>query len=392
MILAHKIALDPTVRQRKAFAMAAGCARVSFNWGLDWWQGERLAGRKPTWMKAKLAFNQIKHQEFPWISLSPKDANQNAFEDLGDAFKRFFKKQNKFPKRKKRKNHAAFTVSNDKFRIEGSRIRLPKIGWVRMFEELRFQGKIMSATVSRTADRWFVAVQVEVNVAHVARTKQSVVGVDLGLKTAVVVSDGTVFDAPKPLKKNLRKLQTLQRQVSRKKKGSNRKRRAQMKVSRLHAQIARIRKDFLHKVTTDLVQRHTTICIEDLNVKGMMANHKLARAISDIGFYEFRRQLEYKTKLAGIELVFANRWFPSTQTCSCCGCIRENKLTLADRVFVCEDCGFQTDRDLNAAKNLATLGLRGSHARGQNVSPSALTAKATLVEPRTNLCSLVSTT
>lgn len=392
MILAHKIALDPTYKQRKAFAMAAGCARFAYNWGLSWWKTTYQAGGKPTALRAKKAFNQIKAKEFPWIYLSPKDANQDAFTNLGLAFTRFFKKQNKFPTFKTRKHGSSFGVSNDKFRIEDNYIRLPKIGWVRMFENLRFSGKIMSATVSRIADRWFVSVQVDIPIpTTLARTKQSIVGIDLGLTNAIVVSDGSVFNAPKPLKVHLRKLKMLQRSLARKKKGSNRRRKAQLKVARLYARIANIRNDFIHKVTTELVKKHSVICIEDLHVKGMLKNHKLARALSDVGFGEIRRQLAYKSKMIGVKLVLADRWFSSTQTCSRCGSVRKVKLGLGDRQFKCEDCRFECNRDLNAAKNLSTLGLRGSDAQGHFVSPLACIVKAGMDELRTNQCSLVNT-
>jgi putative transposase len=180
------------------------------------------------------------------------------------------------------------------------------------------------------------------------------VGVDLGIKSLATLSDGSVFNAPKPLKKYLKKLKRLQRTLSRREKDSHNQNKLKQQIAKVHAKIVQIRQNSLHQLTSYLTDHFGGIVIEDLNVKGMLANHKLARAIADLGFYEFRRQLEYKTQLKGNYLLIADRWFPSSKTCSLCGNIKK-KLKYSFRVYSCEACGHKIDRDLNAARNLKNL-------------------------------------
>jgi putative transposase len=232
-----------------------------------------------------------------------------------------------------------------------------------MTEALRFEGKIMSGTVSREADRWFLSIQVDVGDYQKPRVSDGIVGIDLGIKAALTLSDGQTFDAPKPLKVGLRKLRFLSRQHSRKKKGSQNRKKSQRRLARHHARVKAIRRDWTHKVTTKVCRENQTIALEDLSVKGMTANHCLARAINDIGFYEIRRQLEYKAPMYGSQVVIIDRWAPTSKTCSECGCIRD-AIALSERVFKCPTCGAELDRDLNAARNICTLGLRETYACG----------------------------
>ncbi len=224
-----------------------------------------------------------------------------------------------------------------------------------MREELRFNGKIMSAIVSWEADKWFISITVEADFKR-ERIADGQIGIDLGIKAAIATSDGQMSDAPKPLKRYLKKLKRLNRAHSRKTKGSVNRKKSQRTLARLHARIKNIRKDWTHKITTKLCRENQTICLEDLKVKNMMKNHKLARAISDIGFYEIRRQIEYKSKLYGNEVVVINQWLPTSKTCSNCGC-KKDVLALSERVFSCKECGFSLDRDLNAARNILAAGL-----------------------------------
>ena len=359
MILAHKIALDPTCKQMAALARAAGCARFAYNWGLNEWKTQYAAGAKPTAASIKKRFNEIKEVQFPWIYDSPKDANQQAFTDLGNAFNNFFKSVNgkrngrrvAFPKFHKKGRRDSFYVSNDKFSLSGKSVKLPVIGKVKTREELRLQGKILSARVSRTADKWFISVQVE-SEARVPNTpKHEIVGVDLGLKTALVTSTGREFFAPKPLFAALKTLKRASRILARRKKGSSNRRKAAMRVARIHARVANIRKDFVSKVTTKLCRENQAVVIEDLNVTGMLRNPRLARAISDVGFGMFGQQVRYKAEKFGCTLVVADRWFPSSKRCHMCGNVKE-KLDLSERTYVCEACGLVEDRDVNAAINL----------------------------------------
>lgn len=392
VILSHRIQLDPTFKQRRYFAMACGTARMVWNLALAEWNRQYEAGEKPNWAKLKREFNATKYERFPWMKQIHRDAHSQPFANLDNAFKWFFKKIAKHPQfKKKGSSKDSFFVANDKLRIDGQCVVLPKIGRVRLAESLRFVGKIMSATVSRTADRWFISIQVDVSEHRKQRSGNIIVGVDLGVKTAATLSTGEKVTSPKPLKFSLKKLARIQRKFSRQKKGSKNRGKTKLKISRLHAKIANIRKDFLHKLTTRLSRENQTIVIEDLNVQGMMANRKLSCAISDIGFYEFRRQLEYKSEIYETKIVIADRWYPSSKTCSKCGWI-DKKLKLFNRTFHCDSCGNKLDRDVNAAMNLRTLGLSGI-ACGSEGSDSSRKAsvKPCRVEAGTKSCPFVGT-
>ena len=356
----HKIALDPTPDQEALFRKAAGVARFTWNWALAEWNRLHKAGEKPTGLDLKKRFNAVKGELFPWVYESPRDANAQPFAHLDKAFTNFFrrlkdpscKKKGKPKFKKKGKCRDAFYVANDKFRVDGKTIRLPKIGTVRMREALRFEGRIVCATVSRTAQRWFVSVSVEVDLPVVRCESQArTIGVDLGVKRLATLSDGTTIDGPKPLRKMLKRLRRLNRSLSRKAKGSCNRGKARQRLERCHARVANIRSDCLHKLTTGLVSRHDCIVIEDLHVKGMARNRKLARAILDMGLGEFRRQLAYKSETSPCEVVVADRWFPSSRLCRMCD-VKNDGLTLKDRVFRCDACGHEEDRDLNASRNL----------------------------------------
>ena len=349
----HKIALQPTADQEQQFRRAAGVARFTWNWALAEWNRRYKAGEKPTAAKLKKHFNAIKGEQFPWVYESPRDANAQPFANLGKAFRRFFNKEAKRPRfKKKDKCRDAFYVANDKFHVGGKTLTLPRIGKVRMREALRFEGKILSATVSRTAQRWFVAISVETDVATVASENQAgVVGVDLGVRNLATLNDGTTVEGPKPLRSALKRLARLNRSLGRKTRGSRNWAKTKLRVARCHARMANVRQDALHKLTTHLVQTYGCVVIEDLNVKGMMRNRKLSRVISDMGFGEFRRQLDYKREASSTDLVIADRWYPSSKLCRVCNGLHET-LTLRDRIFACSFCGHVEDRDLNAARNL----------------------------------------
>ena len=391
MQLTHKIALCPTPAQVDYFKRACGTARRVWNWALNEWNKQYAAGGKPNAMALKKKFNGIKYTDpqwldengRPWLRDIHRDAHAQPFAHLAKAWARFFAdlkagKQAHEPSfKKKGRCRDSFYVANDKFRLDGKTIRLPKIGEVAMTEALRFEGRILGATVSRTADRWFVAVQVEVPDAQFyrRRTAHEVNGIDLGIKAAATISSGEVVEAPKPLKAALRRLKIRSRRLSRKlqaaKKAAGCERRARLPkgtrlpvsnnrrtsaatLAKLHARLANLRADFTHKLTTRLCREHQAFVIEDVNVKGMLANEKLARAISDVGFGMLRSQLEYKAKRYGTRLVIADRWYPSSRLCSICGWKNE-ALTLSDRTWVCAQCGERHDRDLNAARNLKRL-------------------------------------
>ena len=352
MQLTHKIALCPTPEQVDYFKRACGTARRVWNWALNEWNRQYAAGGRPNAMALKKQFNAIKYTDpqwldengRPWLRDIHRDAHAQPFRNLAKAWKRFFEGKEAHKPRFKKKGRCrdSFYVANDKFTLNGKTIRLPKIGEVAMTEELRFKGKILSATVSRTADRWFVAVQVEVSDAqfHRKRTAHDITGVDLGLKAAATLSNGEAIKAPKPLKAALRRLKIRSRRLSRKleaakemagfgrharlPKGtrlpvSHNRQKSAATLARLYARLANLRADFTHKLTTRLCRENQALVIEDVNVKGMLANERLARAISDVGFGMFRSQLEYKAKRYGTHLIIADRWYPSSRLCSVCG-------------------------------------------------------------------------
>jgi putative transposase len=358
MIFAHKIALDLTVEQEAYCRKAAGTARFTYNWALAHWKMQYRNGDKPTAAKLKVQWNALKHERYPWVDDVHKDANQQPFTNLNSAFQAFFRrieegaKDPGYPTLKKKGHHDSFYISNDKCAVDGKRFRIPKLGWVRMREALRFEGKLMSAVVSRTADRWYVSLAVRVATTPMPCENQAGrVGVDLGVKHLATLSTGPQIDGPKPLKAALRQLRRTNRDLARRTRGSAHWQKTKKKLARLHATVAAIRTDALHKLTTTLTRSFRQIVIEDLHVKGMVQNHTLARAISDMGLGMFRRMLTYKAAVYGAEIIVADRWFPSSKMCRICGGLNED-LTLKDRVFHCAACGHTADRDLHAALNL----------------------------------------
>lgn len=302
-----------------------------------------------------------------WLSESSKCAPQQALRDLRIAWDRCFKKIAKSPKFKKKGVKDRFYLEGS-IKVESNRIKLPVIGWVKTYEQLP-TGGIKSVRITRKADRWFIAFKIDVEV-HPTIKQREAIGVDLGIKSLAVCSDGTVFKNAKAYRKLKQKLAHLQRAVSRKAQGSNKRKKAVKVLARVHYRIYCIRNDTIHKLTSWLAKNHSVIVFEDLNVSGMLRNHRLANAIADAGLYECRRQLEYKTQLYGSKLIMADRWFPSSQSCSHCG--NQQKMPLSERTYHCQKCGTQIDRDLNAAINLESLAVSSTvNACGESHKPLA---------------------
>lgn len=362
MLIAHRIALDPNNAQATYLARASGTARFAYNWALAEWKRQYEAWKadnslpKPSQAALRRQLNAVKREQFPWMLEVTKNAPQMAIIQLGQAFQNFFAGRARYPQFRKKGVHDRFTLTNDQFDIDGSRIRIPNLGWVCMRETLRFAGKIMSATVSRVADRWFVSIAVDTpDRSHLPQAEnQGTVGVDLGVSALATLSTGETIPGPKPHKALLGRLRRLSRSLSRKVKGSANRRKAKAKLARLHASIAAVRSDALHKLTTDLTRRFHTIGIEDLNVLGMLRNRRLARSIADMGFFEFRRQLEYKAAMRGGQVMVADRFYASSKTCSACG-EKLDELPLSVREWVCPSCAVIHDRDVNAAINLKNM-------------------------------------
>ncbi len=363
MLIAHRIALNPNDVQATYLARAAGTARFAYNWALAEWKRQYEACKgdnnlpKPSQAALRRQLNAIKREQFPWMLDVTKNAPQMAIIHLGQAFQNFFAGRARYPQFRKKGRNDRFTLTNDQFDIDGSRMRIPNLGWVRMHETLRFAGKILSATISRVADRWFVSITVNTpDNAHLLQAEnQGAVGVDLGVLALATLSTGEPpTPGPKPHKALLDRLRRLSRSLSRKVKGSANRRKAKDKLAKLHARIAAIRLDALHKLTTGITRRFHAIGIEDLNVRGMMRNRHLARSIADMGFFEFRRQMEYKAAMRGGHVIVADRFYASSKTCSACG-YKYDDLPLSAREWTCQSCGAVHDRDLNAAINLKNI-------------------------------------
>jgi putative transposase len=308
-----------------------------------------------------------------------KNAPQMAIVQLGRAFENFFAGRARYPRFRRKGQDDRFTLTNEQFRIEGRYIRIPKLGWVRMREALRFAGKVVSASVARVADRWYASITVDTSDPPVPPAdNQGAVGVDLGITALATLSTGETFQGPKALRTLLTRLRRLSRALARKVKGSRNRVRAKLRLARLHARIANIRRDSLHKLSTSITRRFHTIGIEDLNVKGMLGNRHLARAIADMGFYELRRQLEYKATWRGGHFVLVDRWFPSSKLCSCCA-YRLESLGLNMRHWTCPGCGSLNDRDVNAAINLRNVAVSSTASACGGDGPGS--ARARRVKP-----------
>jgi len=356
-MFALKRALKLNNIEATLMAKHAGFRRVVFNFGLSlrtqmYGEGQFTDSKVINEIK-KVLTNYVKKQpEFAWMNQLSSRVYQNALIDLKDAFSRARSGSSGHPKFASRRDGQSFTVdsSNGKVLLNaGNIIKIPTLGTFRLDEALDCSFISQTFTISKEGNRWFVSFCVDAERLPVQQSESSV-GIDVGIKSFATLSTQQFFDAPKPLKQAKTKLATLQRQASKQVKGSRNQRKTYNKISRIHAKIARIRLDFLHKLTTYLAKTFKLIKMENLNVKGVMANHKLAGAISDLGFYEFQRQLDYKCQMYGANLVLVDQWFPSTKTCSNCGAKKDMPLSL--RTFDCPVCGRSLDRDWNASINI----------------------------------------
>ena len=367
LLRAFKTELDPNNKQRSWFIQCAGASRFVFNWALADRQQRYEAGQSASMYEQKKRFNAIKREQCPWIVDYPYAITGAAFRNCNAAFQHFFRRVKNgdtpgYPKFKSRhRSRKSFQLCST--RIESGRVRLTGIGWVRLKERgyIPTTGTLGMtfgnyATVSERAGRWYISVLVEQEIDEPSNDSTLIVGIDFGLHTLAVLSNGEEFENPQPLRRQRAKIGRLNRELSRRTKGGANRRKTKAKLQRAHARIANIRRHALHNishhVTADL--RPARIVIENLSPSNMVKNHNLALAISDAGFYELRRQIEYKAQEYGIEVIVADRWYASSKTCSSCGWHNAG-LTLADRVFHCPECGLELDRDLNAALNLAAL-------------------------------------
>jgi putative transposase len=411
---AYRFALDPTPRQQRTLASHAGAARLAYNWGLYLVQ-ERLEQRRAgedvevpwTLPALRREWNRAKHEVAPWWAENSKEAYSSGLDGLARALKNWADSRAgrrkgrpvRFPHRKRKgrcRDACRFTTGAIKVLPDRKHVRLPRIGILKTHESTRKlarrlehgTARILAATITRTADRWFVSFTVEVQrMTPASHGHDTVVGVDVGVRHLATLSTETIIPNPRALERSLRKLRRLNRQLARRKPSSKRRRQTRRRLARVHARAANLRRDALHKLTTTLATQHATVVVEQLNLAGLVQNRHLARALADTGLAEMRRQLTYKTSWYGSQLVVADRFYPSSKTCSACGWVKA-KLTVAERTFSCDTCGLFLDRDLNAARNLAKLaehvaqsGWETQNARGADRKTQPAGQVATKREP-----------
>ena len=378
MLEAVKVALDPSPAQERLLLSHAGASRFAFNAGLAHVKASIEAGDKPEWSfyslrrwwnsnKDTLAVNA---DGAPWWAENSKEAYSSGLEALAKGLSNWSKSRKGarrgrrvgFPRFKSKDRTVprfAYTTGFKLIDGDPKALRLPKVGRVHCMEDVAEHvggARVLRMTVSKRAGRWYASLTVERDTpVAVCAPKGGAVGIDLGIKTLATLSDGTVIPNPRALNTRLKALRKAQQALSRKTKGSARRRKAQERVARLHARVADVRADAINKATTMIARTYSVVCIEGLNVAGMVKNHRLAKAVSDAAFGEFRRQLEYKTARTGATLHVVDRWYPSSKTCSKCGRVKA-KLSLSERVYRCDGCGLVMDRDLNAAVNILVAG------------------------------------
>ena len=365
MLKTHKIALNPNNKQRRWFAQQCGYARFAYNSALADFKAELNKDNFLSASKLNERFNVAK-KAYAWTQTQDQVvANKSIFVNLSAAIANWVGKRAKFPKFKKRGKHDSFTTNNQSVEVKGKQIRLPKIGWVKMFQELRWSSRILKVTISRTAHRWFVSITVDTteDTEAVDNSTHPVVGIDVGINTLATCSDGTKYGNPRPLKHYERKLKREQRKLSRKVLKSKNWFKQLFKVQRIHYKMACIREDAHYKATTDIVKNACAIGIETLKVTNMLKNKKLAKALSDGALGGFLSKLKTKAQTLGIPVTEADQFFASSKTCSSCGHKKED-LTLSERTYHCSQCGISIDRDVNAAINLRNVAV--GHTETQN--------------------------
>ena len=363
MLKAYKYRLYPNKEQEKQIQKTFGCCRFIYNQTLAY-RKNKYETEKESMNKASCNnyVNQVLKKEYEWLKEVDKFALTNSVYNMDNAYQKFFTKHAGFPKFKSKKNRrnsykTNFTKGNIAVSFENNKIKLPKLKWIKSKIHRKFVGVIKSATISQTpSGKYFVSILVDTENIQLPRLDTKV-GIDLGLKDFAITSDGEVFENPKWLRKQEKKLKKAQRSLSRKKKGSKNREKARIKVAKIHERITNQRKDYLHKISSYITNENQVIVIEDLKVSNMMGNHKLAKAIGEVSWFEFRTMLEYKCEWKGRQLIIAPTNYASSQLCSNCGNKSPQTKDLSCRTYVCEKCGMILDRDINASINLLKLAM-----------------------------------
>ena len=356
-IRSQQIELKPNNKQATLMAQHAGYARVAYNFALSSFKSGLENDEWRTYVDIKREFNAVKYEMFDWCKGLSQNASKNAIHHFGDAVERWKSKQNRFPCYKKRSDKISYQADNSTGTIEvhKKRIKLPKIGWVKMCEKLRWTGEISKVVISKRNGKWFASILVHCDMNNYRQpplfNNSQPLGIDVGINTLATCSDGSAYDNPRPLKRYERKLKRFCRAFSRKTKFSNNWKKAKARLTRLHYRVACIRTDAHHKASTDIVKRASLIGVETLNISGMLKNKKLAKALCDSALGSFLTMIRYKAERRRIPVVQADRFFASSKTCSSCG-HRKKELLLSERTYKCDVCQYEEDRDVNAAINL----------------------------------------